>query len=122
MRARFSTAMSAPENPDISFEQAMERLDEIVSALEGDRMPLGDLISSYEEGMQLLKTCRQHIETARRRVESITLKADGRAELTPFEAGREDSQEDKTRGPARRRPASAAKPDAEAADGEIRLF
>ncbi len=114
--------MSAPENPDISFEQAMERLDEIVSALEGDRMPLGDLISSYEEGMQLLKTCRQHIETARRRVDSITLKADGRAELTPFEAGREDSQEDKTRGPARRRPTSAAKPDAEAADGEIRLF
>jgi exodeoxyribonuclease VII small subunit len=100
MRARFSTAMSAPENTDISFEQAMERLDEIVSALEGDRMPLGDLISSYEEGMQLLKTC----------------------ELTPFEAGREDSQEEKTRGPARRRPASTAKPDAEADDGEIRLF
>jgi exodeoxyribonuclease VII small subunit len=50
--------MSSPLKTEISFEKAMDRLEEIVVQMEGDRMPLDQMVASYEEGMGLLKVCR----------------------------------------------------------------
>jgi len=114
--------MSAPATPtEPTFEQAMDRLDEIVSAMEGDRMPLDEMVVSYEEGMKLLQVCRARIETARRRVEQISSGNDGKAELTPFEPGTADTAEDKPKSaaPVRRR---AGKAETGEASDEIRLF
>jgi exodeoxyribonuclease VII small subunit len=113
--------MSAASTPELSFEQAMERLEEIVGSMESDRMPLDEMVTSYEEGMKLLQRCRQRIENARQRIESISLKADGRAELAPFEPGKDEpAAEDKSKTAARRRP--AARPETEDVGDEIRLF
>ena len=117
--------MSAVPPPDISFEQAMERLEEIVSSMESDRMPLDEMVGSYEEGMTLLQVCRQRIETARQRIELIHLKADGKAELAAFEPGKDDSAENKPRPSApaaRRRPAAPSRPESSGGGDEIRLF
>ncbi|MES2596671.1 MAG: exodeoxyribonuclease VII small subunit [Verrucomicrobiota bacterium] len=119
--------MSAATPSDISFEQAMERLEEIVGTMESDRMPLDEMVGSYEEGMKLLQVCRQRIEQARQRIEIINIKGDGKAETAPFEIGREDSAEEKPRSsaPAARRrpaPAPAPRPEASGEDDEIRLF
>jgi exodeoxyribonuclease VII small subunit len=119
--------MSAAPPPDISFEQAMERLEEIVGSMESDRMPLDEMVGSYEEGMKLLQVCRQRIEQARQRIEVINIKADGKAETASFDPGKEDFSEDKPRAsaPAARRrpaPAPAPKPEANGEDDEIRLF
>ncbi len=115
--------MSASKPTDLSFEQAMERLEEIVAAMESERMPLDQMVSAYEEGTRLLQNCRQRIDNARQRIESISLKADSRAELTAFEPGSDEPSEEKMRSspPPRRRP-TPTKP--ESADGgdEIRLF
>jgi exodeoxyribonuclease VII small subunit len=80
--------MSTPQKYETSFEQAMERLEEIVSAMESDRMPLDEMVSSYEEGMKLLQVCRQRIDNARQRIETISLNPEGKAEITPFDAGK----------------------------------
>lgn len=113
--------MSATSTPDLSFEQAMERLEEIVGSMESDRMPLDEMVTAYEEGMKLLQRCRQRIENARYRIESISLKTDGRVELEPFEPGKDEpAAEEKSKTAARRRP--AARPETEDADDEIRLF
>lgn len=115
--------MSNAPSPEISFEQAMDRLEEIVGSMESDRMPLDEMVTAYEEGMMLLQCCRQRIETARQRIESITLKADGKAELAAFEPGRDEpaAAEDKSRTAAvRRRP--APRPESEDGGDEIRLF
>ncbi len=81
--------MSAPSKKpdDVSFEQAMERLEEIVSSMEGERLPLEEMVQSYEEGARLLRVCRERIEAARLRVELITANLDGtgKAALTPFD-------------------------------------
>ncbi len=104
----------------------MERLEEIVSAMEGDRLPLEEMVQSYEEGAGLLKVCRSRIETARQRVELITTKMDAPAEvsLTPFDAAgtvvEETPREAAVRTPARR--STSARPAPPAEDGEIRLF
>jgi exodeoxyribonuclease VII small subunit len=123
MRGPKPAAMSAANPPEISFEQAMERLEEIVAAMETDRMPLEEMVDAYEEGMKLLQNCRHRIENARHRIESIALKADGKAELSNFDPNQMDVADDKPRSnpPSRRRP--PAKPEtSNDADDEIRLF
>ena len=113
-----SAAASQPDT--LSFEDAMERLDEIVDAMETDRMPLEDMIRSYEEGIQLLKSCRQRIEGARRRVESISADLDsGKATTTPFDlAAATDADADADEKPAQNTPRRRKA----AESGEIRLF
>lgn len=64
----------------------MERLDEIVASMEGERMSLEDMVRSYEEGVRLLRTCRSRIDTAKRRVELITADLEGtKTTLAPFD-------------------------------------
>ncbi|MCE2693566.1 MAG: exodeoxyribonuclease VII small subunit [Verrucomicrobiaceae bacterium] len=104
-----------------SFEDAMQRLDEIVACMEDSQPTLEEMISSYEEGVRLLKLCRQRIEGARRRVELISGDLEGgKAALTPFEDVLADDESadsaEKPRSQLRRR-----KP-ADAAGEEIRLF
>ncbi len=116
-----------PNNDELSFEDAMERLEEIVSAMEGERMPLEEMVQSYAEGARLLKQCRQRIEAARQRVELITADLDGtgKATLSDFEAGATEADSPapaKTpcAGNARRSPAKPAGDDDSGDD--IRLF
>ncbi|MCX6855453.1 MAG: exodeoxyribonuclease VII small subunit [Verrucomicrobia bacterium] len=115
--------MSSTNFPETSFELAMDRLEEIVSAMESDRMPLDEMVTSYEEGMKLLQLCRHRIEAARQRIETISLGSDGKAELATFDPARaaETSVDEKakTASATRRR---TAKPDAEDASDDIRLF
>lgn len=115
--------MSATSPQEPSFEQAMDRLEEIVDLMEGDRMPLDEMVTSYEEGMGLLKHCRQRIEVARRRIEVITADADGRPALAPFDPPPVTAPEETTRPAAPAAPARKKKP-AEPADDtdDIRLF
>lgn len=112
--------MSATSPQEPSFEQAMDRLEEIVALMEGDRMPLDEMVTSYEEGMGLLKQCRQRIDVARRRIEVITADADGRPALVPFDPPPVTAPEETPRPAA---PARKKKP-AETADDtdDIRLF
>ena len=44
-----------PQPDDLSFEDAMESLDAIVASLEGERLPLEEMVASYERGMKLLR-------------------------------------------------------------------
>ena len=56
---------------EIRFEEAIERLEEIIERMETERVPLDDLLKDYEEGTGLLKLCRERIGAARLRVEKI---------------------------------------------------
>ncbi|MBK8093669.1 MAG: exodeoxyribonuclease VII small subunit [Verrucomicrobiaceae bacterium] len=115
--------MSKPvRQPDeeSSFEDAMQRLNEIISAMEDDRMPLAEMIQSYSEGMQLLKVCRQHIEVARHRVELISADLDaGKATTRPFGGDSADETPDADEASPRQSPPKRRKT---ATDEEIRLF
>lgn len=96
----------------------MSRLDEIVGAMETDRMPLEEMIRSYEEGIALLKNCRQRLDGARRRVELISADLEsGKASTSAFDAeaaAEEDDASTTRQSPPKRRKASES--------DEIRLF
>ena len=63
-----------PENSDsLSFEEALASIEEIVESMEGDQLPLEDLVTQYEKGSVLLKHCESVLSSARKRIELITL-------------------------------------------------
>jgi exodeoxyribonuclease VII small subunit len=112
-----------------TFEAAMESLDAIVASLEGERLPLEDMVVSYERGMKLLRVCRSRIESARQRVELITADLEGRGkasltEFTPQEGAETSATGEAAKRQSRKKSAPAEPPptNPEENAGDIRLF
>ena len=80
--------MNAPSPSDLSFEEALKRLEEIVRTLEKGEAPLDQSIELYQEGDRLKRHCEARLKDAQARIEQIAFGADGRpAGVAPFDAG-----------------------------------
>ena len=62
----------------LSFEAALQQLEEIVGKLESGRAPLAESIAIYERGEALKAHCETLLRTAEARIEKITLSRDGK--------------------------------------------
>ena len=72
----------------LSFEDALKRLEEIVRTLEKGEAPLDQSIELYQEGDRLRRYCEARLKDAQARIEQIALGSDGKpAGLKPFDAG-----------------------------------
>src|SRR5205085_1934573 len=82
---------SAPKKtePQLNFEGAMDRLEEIVEQMESGKMMLEELIGRYEEGMKLVKICQERLTSAEHRIEIITRNHAGKAVIKNFEPAAE---------------------------------
>ena len=79
---------SVPEvDPDLPFEEALNKLETLVQGMESDQIPLDGLIKNYEEGTALYEICAKRLDEARGRVEKIRLKRGGDVTLEPIETG-----------------------------------
>ena len=78
---------SAPKKvePQLNFEAAMDRLEEIVEQMESGKMMLEELIVRYEEGMKLVTICRERLASAEKRIEIITRNNAGKPVVKNFE-------------------------------------
>ncbi|MGD8453067.1 MAG: exodeoxyribonuclease VII small subunit [Phycisphaerae bacterium] len=70
----------------LKFEQAMERLDAIVAAMESGEIGIEESLARYEEAMQLAAHCREVLDQAEQRIQKIQLEAGGPPRAVPFEA------------------------------------
>ncbi|PWM25160.1 MAG: exodeoxyribonuclease VII small subunit [Oscillospiraceae bacterium] len=61
----------------MTFEQAMQRLDEIVARLSEENPPLEESLSLYAEGASLIASCNRELEQARVKLETLEIKKDG---------------------------------------------
>lgn len=68
------------------FEQALTRLEAIVSQLERGDLALEEALKLFEEGMGISKYCGQKLEEAERRVAILTKNAEGDFEETEFDS------------------------------------
>lgn len=59
------------EDPEMTFEQAMGRLQEIVEEMEGAELPLEAILKRYEEGTRLRLFCERKLRDAEERVKKI---------------------------------------------------
>ena len=72
----------------LSFEDALKRLEEIVRTLEKGEAPLDQSIELYQEGDRLRRQCEARLKDAQSRIEQIALGSDGKPTgLKPFDAG-----------------------------------
>lgn len=56
---------------DIKFEEAMKRLEEIVSELEIGEFDLDKAVEIFEEGLELSKFCKKSLDEAEQKIEII---------------------------------------------------
>lgn len=65
--------MPSPLPDDLTFEQALTRLEAITAQLETDETTLETALSLYEEGVALAQYCRQRLDTAEMRLQELAM-------------------------------------------------
>ncbi|WP_101067213.1 exodeoxyribonuclease VII small subunit [Roseovarius salinarum] len=69
--------MSETPVSEMSFEDAMKELEQVVGQLERGDVALEDSIKLYERGAALKKRCEEKLREAEEKVAAITLDAEG---------------------------------------------
>lgn len=74
---------------NMSFEESLTRLDEILRALESGEGNLDALLGLYEEGIALIRDCSSKLDAAEQRVKMLQMQPTGEVAAVDF-AGGED--------------------------------
>ncbi len=83
--------MNHAEN--LSFEEAHERLEKILAAMNGNKISLEESLALFEQAEKLMRHCEKRLQAAEQKIDQIVkgasgetlLGADGRPQLTPLE-------------------------------------
>jgi exodeoxyribonuclease VII small subunit len=81
-----STAPNPSSKATMPFEDALEKLETIVSAMESGDLPLESLIARYEEGVKLAKACQEKLAEAELKIQQLEKTAAGELKLKPLTA------------------------------------
>lgn len=73
------------EVAELSFEEALEELKQIVGRLERGEGKLDDAIEAYERGARLKAHCEAKLKEAQAKIERIGLGPDGAPSAEPFD-------------------------------------
>ena len=65
-----------PKPEDVSYEDAVERIEELIDAIESGEIGLDESLTAFEEGMSLIKVCRARLEKAEQRVAELLAEDD----------------------------------------------
>ena len=71
--------------PKERFEDALEKLEKIVSKLEEGDIPLEESLKLFEEGIRLSRFCNQKLDEAEKRVEILLKDKNGTLKPQPFD-------------------------------------
>ena len=69
----------------LSFEKAMDQLEQIVQDLESEELPLEKAIKKFEEGIKLSQLCNQQLEAIEEKIAVLMKGADGQITEMPPE-------------------------------------
>jgi exodeoxyribonuclease VII small subunit len=76
---------------EVTFEQAIKQLEQIVQEMESGRLSLEDALRKFEEGMKLSRLCSKKLEETEKKITLLTENADGSVIETPFAAGERET-------------------------------
>ena len=68
---------------DLSFEEALKKLEGIVESMESDELPLESLLARFEEGTRLAKICQTKLSEAELKIQQLEKNASGELTLKP---------------------------------------
>ncbi|ACS86667.1 MULTISPECIES: exodeoxyribonuclease VII small subunit [Musicola] len=75
--------MPKKNDTPVSFETALNELEQIVSRLESGSLPLEEALGAFEQGIQLARQGQLKLQQAEQRVQ-ILLNDDPESPLSPF--------------------------------------
>jgi len=76
--------MSKKETNQLSFEEAMEKLEDIVQKMEENELPLEEAIAVFQQGMTLSQLCHQKLQTVEKQIHTLVEK-NGELTMEPME-------------------------------------
>lgn len=75
---------------ELKFEEALERLEEIVEKLESGGLTLDESLEKFSEGVKLVKFCNKELNKAEKKIELVLREDDGFGDIVPFSEGDEE--------------------------------
>lgn len=73
------------EIKDLSFEKAVEELEEIVNNLEEGGLSLEDSLDKFSRGIKLIKYCNEKLNETEKKIEVLIKEDDELQKIVPFE-------------------------------------
>lgn len=70
--------------PKLTFEKALEQLEDIVDILESEDLPLEKALAKFEEGMKLSQFCSKKLEETEKKISLIMEKSSSDYEEVSF--------------------------------------
>jgi exodeoxyribonuclease VII small subunit len=83
-------AERAREAAELSFEEALQRLERLAESLDSERLDLEQSLRLYEEGVQLVRLCGERLSAAELRVRQLEPDGRGGWAERPFVEGSEE--------------------------------
>jgi exodeoxyribonuclease VII small subunit len=77
------------ESGEERFEDLLERLEQIVKALECEELDLERSLQAYEEGVRVAQACHRRLDQAEQRVEVLRRAPNGEVTSEPFRREKE---------------------------------
>jgi exodeoxyribonuclease VII small subunit len=69
--SRRSTARTASADVALSYEAALEELEQLVAQLDAGQLPLDQLLTRYQRGAELLAFCRTRLEAVEQQIKVL---------------------------------------------------
>ena len=69
---------------NLTFEQSMQRLEQIVRAMERGDVTLDESLKYFQEGTELVRTCAKLLDEAEMQIKMVTVGDDGTPVLEDF--------------------------------------
>ena len=60
-----------PSNPPVSYEAALQELEQLVQVIESGQLPLEQLLSGYKRGAELLAFCRGKLQAVEDQIQVL---------------------------------------------------
>lgn len=73
------------------FEEALQKLETIVTQMEEGDLPLEETLKAFEEGVRLARFCASKLDEAERKVEKLMRDQAGKLQTTSFSEEEDDS-------------------------------
>jgi len=75
----------------LRFDEAVDKLQDIIERIESGEVPLEESIERYAEGVELLRHCRAILEKAEKKIAKLSRTSDGKlkpdGEVKPVDSG-----------------------------------
>lgn len=76
---------------DLSYEEANNRLEEIIEKMESDSLSLEEMVDSYEEGMALYKLLSEKLNTFEQKVQLLQNPGQGDEKIVEYKRDDRDN-------------------------------